>query len=275
METIGERVVEDAMAPGPSAALIATLDLDRLAPGTGDPLAPGWHWLHFADVVAGARLGRDGHPAPGVVLPDTGLPRRMWAGGTIEAMAPLPLGRPAQRHTRVGAPVAKEGRSGPLAFVTAEHRIEGAAGLALIERQDIVYRADPDPSAPSPAPVAAPADETARRDWRLGPVALFRYSALTFNGHRIHYDADYARGVEGYPGLVVHAPLLATLMLETAREVRPERFASAFTGRFAFRAVTPVFADEPFACCARAEGTGLVLWVRAGDGRLAMRGTLD
>jgi 3-methylfumaryl-CoA hydratase len=269
-----ERVLHDEMAPGRAAALIATLGLDRPAPRAGEALAPGWHWLHFHEVVEAGRLGRDGHPAPGVLLPDTGLPRRMWAGGELAASAPLPLGRPATRRTTIGAPARKTGRSGPLAFVSAEHRVEGAAGPALVERQDLVYRADPDPAAPPPEPVPAPTDEAARRDWRLGPTALFRYSALTFNGHRIHYDADYARGVEGYAGLVVHAPLLATLMLEIAREARPERFAPHFEGRFAFRAVAPVFADEPFAACARPDDGGLALWVRAGDGRLVMRGRL-
>ncbi|GMG82876.1 MaoC family dehydratase N-terminal domain-containing protein [Paralimibaculum aggregatum] len=254
----------DAMDPWAAAALIATLELTRPEPGPGDPLPPLWHWMHFREAAPRAALGADGHPLPGRLFPRPAQPRRMWAGGRLTLHAPLPLGAPAEKLTTVAGIAGKAGRSGALTFVTLRHEITGAAGLAAVEEQDIVYREDPPPGSPAPAPPPARGDETARRVWSLDATALFRYSALTFNGHRIHYDADYARGVEGYPGLVVHGPLLATLLLELTGELMgPPR-------SFAFRATAPVFAGERFAACAREEGEGLALWIRGEDGRLAM-----
>ncbi|MEM9782746.1 MAG: hypothetical protein AAF899_09740 [Pseudomonadota bacterium] len=277
----GARLIEDTMSPWPAIALIEALGLDRPSPRAGDPLPPFWHWLYFLEPVPSGAVGRDGHAAPGHWLPRTGLPRRMWAGGGLSFQAPLPLGAPARRHISVGPATRKTGRSGPLAFVAVEHWIEGAAGLAVTERQDLVFREDPPPGSCLPAPGSAPpAGEkapdraTCSQRWCLGTAALFRYSALTYNGHRIHYDAAYARGVEGYPGVVVHGPLLATLLFETARVAWPSRFEAGFTGRFDFRAVAPVFADEPFETCASVRGDHLSLWVRGSDGRLAMRATL-
>jgi 3-methylfumaryl-CoA hydratase len=255
----------DAMDPWAAGALIATLGLDRPAPRAGDPLPPFWHWLHFREAAPAGALGPDGHPAPGGFMPKVAQPRRMWAGGRLAFHAPLPLGRDAERVSTIAEVAEKRGRSGALTFVTVRHEIAGGAGRAVTEEQDIVYREDPGPEAARHAPREAPADETASRAWACDPVALFRYSALTFNGHRIHYDADYAREVEGYPGLVVHGPLLATLLLELAAGLRPEPPA-----RFAFRATAPVFARERFETCAREAAGGLALWVRGGDGRLAM-----
>ncbi|MEL6337851.1 MAG: acyl dehydratase [Pseudomonadota bacterium] len=269
-----ETLRQDPMAPWPAAALIDALALDRPSPGPGDPLPPFWHWLYFPESVPVGQTGRDGHPAPGVLLPETGLPRRMWAGGALDFLAPLPLGAPATRRSMAETPVQKTGRSGPLAFVTAHHEIAGPAGVAVRERQDLVYREDPAPGGPPTPPREAPTAETARQAWRLGSADLFRYSALTYNAHRIHYDRDYARGVEGYPDIVVHGPLLATLMLELATTALPARFAAGFIGHFSFRAVSPVFADERFETCLAAEGDGARLWVRAADGRLAMEGTV-
>jgi 3-methylfumaryl-CoA hydratase len=195
----------------------------------------------------------------------------MWAGGRLAFHAPLPLGRPAARVSTVVGVAEKTGRRGPLTFVTVRHEIFGAQGLAVTEEQDIVYREDPEPGAVPPEPPSAPGNETCGRAWTCDPVLLFRYSALTFNGHRIHYDADYARSVEGYPGLVVHGPLLATLLLELAAGLGPPA-AGGFVplARFAFRATAPVFAGERFETCARPEAGGLALWVRGADGRLAM-----
>ncbi|MEM9765221.1 MAG: hypothetical protein AAF968_22425, partial [Pseudomonadota bacterium] len=224
-------------------------------------------------------LGRDGHPAPGWSLPAMGLPRRMWAGGRLMFHAPLPLGAPAERVSRLGALSRKEGRSGPLAFVTMRREVTGGAGHALTEEQDIVYREDPGPGAPAAAAPAAPqAAGTWARAWKLDETVLFRYSALTFNGHRIHYDAAYAREVEGYAGLVVHGPLLATLLLELAREAAPERFEPFFAGRFSFRAASPVIVGQTFATHAATRDAGLSLWVTVGEGasaRLAMTAELD
>ncbi|MEL6769314.1 MAG: hypothetical protein AAFP17_19210 [Pseudomonadota bacterium] len=269
----------DAMAPFAANALAAALGLDRPAFGAGDALPPFWHWMHFLEAAPRGALGRDGHPAPGWSLPATGLPRRMWAGGRLSFHAPLPLGAPAERVSRLSSLTRKEGRSGPLAFVTMRREVSGSAGHAVSEEQDIVYREGPAPSAPPPASVAPPQEAGRwRQSWRLDETVLFRYSALTFNGHRIHYDAGYARDVEGYGGLVVHGPLLATLLLELANLASPERFAPCFRGRFAFRAISPVIVEETFTTHANARPSGLSLWVTAGEGagaRLAMKAEVD
>lgn len=258
------RVTEDAMDPFAARALIATLELDQPEPGAGDPLPPFWHWMYFREAAPRSALGLDGHPATGGFLPECPEPRRMWAGGRLTFSAPLPLGQPAEQVSTIAAVSAKQGRQGPLSFVTVRHEITGAAGLAVTEEQDIVYRTDPPPGSRRPEPPRAPEDETAARQWSCDSTVLFRYSALTFNGHRIHYDVDYAREVEGYPGLVVHGPLLATLLLEQARAM------GLAPARFTFRATAPVIADEPFETCGRPEGAGLALWIRGADGRLAM-----
>lgn len=260
------------MDPARAAALHAALGRPGSAPQAGDALRPFWHWLYFWDAQPPDALGRDGHPKVGGFLPDMGLPRRMWAGGRLSFRDPVALGAPARKRSTIAAAKRKKGRSGPLAFVTVRHEIGDAANAAaIVEEQDIVYREDPAPDAPAPRVEQAPSDETHSARWSANPTLLFRYSALTFNGHRIHYDLDYCREVEGYPGLVVHGPLLATLMLELAANVCAQPIAS-----FAFRARRPVFHTEAFEVCARplidgAEGD-LRLWVRAEDGRLAMTG---
>ena len=266
----------DAMSAWPAAALHAALERDGDAPAEGEPLPPFWRWLYFLDAHPPSRLGRDGHPRRGVgLIPDLGPPRRMWAGGRLERRRPLILGRPARLISSVVGVNRKQGRSGPLAFVTLRHEAYDAEGLAEIEEQDLVYREDPSPGAaptsdPSPAPKTAPqkADQTAtwRRDWTADTTLLFRYSALTFNGHRIHYDLDYARDVEGYAGLVVHGPLLATLLLELAMARRGADQLS----HFAFRARAPVTHFQRFATCGEPAERGAQLWIEREDGALAM-----
>jgi 3-methylfumaryl-CoA hydratase len=271
-EAVGRSVeISDVMDPARAAALHAALGLEGPAPHAGDPLPPFWHWLYFWDAQKPDALGRDGHPKLGGFLPDMGLPRRMWAGGRLSFRRPVLLGAPAWKRSTIAAATRKDGRTGPLAFLTVRHEIGDASGAAVVESQDIVYREDPSPDAPGPAVEVAPTDEMHCRRWTANSTLLFRYSALTFNGHRIHYDLDYCREVEGYPGLVVHGPLLATLMLQLAEEALPGRIAS-----FTFRARSPVFHTEAFEVCAKplfegAEGD-LALWVRAADGRLAMTG---
>ena len=267
LEWIGRsRRQTDTLSPWPSRALIATLDLDRPAPGPGDPLPPGWHWMHFLEAARRSELGPDGHPATGGFMPKVAEPRRMWAGGRLEFSGPLPIGAEAEKTSTIANVAQKAGRSGRLTFVTVRHEIRAGAAPAVIEEQDIVYRNDPPPGSPRPEPKPAPEGAERERAWRCDSTILFRYSALTFNGHRIHYDLAHAREVEGYPGLVVHGPLLATLLMDLGAEMLGRPLA-----RFAFRATAPVFADEPFACCGRAEGEGLALWVRGEDGRLAMQ----
>ncbi|MEM8792027.1 MAG: MaoC family dehydratase N-terminal domain-containing protein [Pseudomonadota bacterium] len=250
----------DAMSPWPAQALCRTLELARPEPGSGDPLPPFWHWMYFLDARPRSALGPDGHPAVGGFIPEVAQPRRMWAGGRLTVHGELPLGQPATRISTVTDVVEKTGRAGPMTFVTVRHEVSGANGLALTEEQDIVYREDPDPNAPKRPPKEAPTDETHARECSCDSTVLFRYSALTFNGHKIHYDLDHATRVEGYPGLVVHGPLLATLLLELAQEI-------GTVSEFSYRLTAPVFADEPFTACAREDAEGLRLWARGADGR--------
>lgn len=255
---------DDLLDPSRAAALHATLGLPGDPPGTGDTLPPFWHHIHFWTALPPASLGRDGHPARGGLVPDFGLPRRMWAGGRVRWHEPLVLGRPARRTSRLEAAGMRDGRSGRFALVTLRHEITQDGALCLTEWQDLVYRPDPVPGAAAPVPAMAPTDESVRIEITFGSTDLFRYSALTFNGHRIHYDLDYARGVEGYPGLVVHGPLLALKLAALART------EMGTTGEFSYRATAPGFAGEQVAFCARAGTDGLILWARGADGRLCM-----
>ncbi len=257
MAGTAESTVEDRMDIARAAALQAALGLDLPAPGTGDPLPPFFHQVYFWDPQPPAALGRDGHAATGGLIPDLGLPRRMWAGSRLSFHAPLRAGIRATRHSRLLAATRKTGRSGELAFVTLRHEIHQRGGLALTEDQDLVYRPE---GAPAGTPPRAPLSAEAREKRRFDPVLLFRYSALTLNGHRIHYDADYARDIEGYPGLVVHGPLLAQyLMLMATRHLGP-------LAGFSFRATAPLCLPE-IATFALA---GTRLWVAGEDGRQCM-----
>ncbi|MEM8577911.1 MAG: MaoC family dehydratase N-terminal domain-containing protein [Pseudomonadota bacterium] len=249
-------VVRDSLDPARAAALLTALGR---AP-EGDVLPPFFHHLYFWEPVAPDGLGRDGHPKVGGLIPDMGLPRRMWAGGRLTFHAPLRAGQPAERATQVITAERKEGRSGPLAFVTLQHQITQNGALCVTEEQDLVYRADPDPSAPRPVPPEAP-EGGAVRKVRFDSTLLFRYSALTFNGHRIHYDEAYAREVEGYDGLVVHGPLLAQLLMLEAGPLE----------RFSFRATAPLMHHEAAILCR----DGAQMWVRGPDGRLCMRAELS
>jgi 3-methylfumaryl-CoA hydratase len=251
--------IPDPMDPARGAALAAALGLpfDPAA-----PLPPFFHQVHFWQAEPPGRLGRDGHPAVGTggLIPDMGLPRRMWAGGRLEFLHPLVAGRPAIRHSRCDSVQRKDGRSGPLGFVTLLHEITQGGQVVVREWQDLVYRADPAPGTPSPPPLRAP-DDAAPQGHRFDPVLLFRYSALTFNGHRIHYDRNYARDVEGYPGLVVHGPLLAQLLvLRAASDLGP-------LASFRFRAKAPLSDTETATLCHDGQGR---LWVRGPDHRLVM-----
>ena len=242
----------------------AVLGRDGPVPEVGDPLPHFWHWTQFWTISAADGLGRDGHPKVGGFIPDMGLPRRMWAGGSLEFLEPLRVGAEAKRVSTIANVVRKDGRSGPLAFVTVAHVISSGGTVCVKERQDLVYREDVDPDAPPVAITSAPVDEHVKRVHSVTTTDLFRYSALTFNGHRIHYDLDYARDVEGYPGLVTHGPLLAQWLIALA-----ERELSHLA-RFSFRAVAPVFHFEVVEVCAKRAGEGLEMWVRGPDGRLAM-----
>ena len=224
------------------------------------------HWCLAPPAIAAEGLGPDGHPARGGFLPPVPLPRRMWAGGAMTFHRPLAPGADVTRISRIADVQHKKGRSGDLVFVTVEHAIEAEGQRAVTERQDIVYRAM-DRSAPAkPAPPAAPREASHSVTVDATTTLLFRYSALTFNGHRIHYDLDYARNEEGYPGLVVHGPLQATLMLHLAArlgEGRPVR-------TFGYRGILPLFHGAPFTVNAGKRQDALHLWCADRDGGITM-----
>ncbi|MEM6938503.1 MAG: MaoC family dehydratase N-terminal domain-containing protein [Pseudomonadota bacterium] len=226
----------------------------------GDPLPHLFHQIYFWEPVAADGLGRDGHPKVGGLIPDMGLPRRMWASGRLAFHSPLLVGQEAVRHTTCESALRKTGRSGRLAFVTLRHEIHQSERHCLTEWQELVYREDPKPGDPVRVPPVARVDEEVSEEVTFSSTVLFRYSALTFNGHRIHYDLDYARDVEGYKGLVVHGPLLAQLLLDFA-----ERALGQVTG-FQFRATAPLMHFETASLCR----TGQDLWVRGPGGRQCM-----
>ncbi len=261
----------DIATAAPLAALAATLDRDDPATVTGDVLPPLSHWLYFTPSARQSELGPDGHPKRGGFLPPVPLPRRMWAGGRLAFLHPLRVGDEIMRESRIADVTVKHGRSGALVFVTVRHEIANAHGVALTEEHDIVYRGDPQASDPALAPQAAPTDETFSRQIVPDPVLLFRYSALTFNGHRIHYDRSYVTAVEGYPGLIVHGPLIATLLVDLLRRQMPD----AVLATFAFRAARPLFDIAPFSVNGRVDGDGMTvrLWAKDAAGSLAMDAT--
>ena len=249
-------------------AMAATIDRDETYP-SGDALPHLWHWLFFWAVSPASGVGADGHPKRGGFLPPVELPRRMWAGGRLSFHAPLPVGSAATRVSRIKEVNAKTGNSGRLAFVTVEHEISAAGQLAVREEHDIVYRDNPQPGAPAAAPKPAPTDAQWSRTITPDPVLLFRYSALTFNGHRIHYDRSYVTEVEGYPGLIVHGPLIATLLMDLVRRELPARAVQAFS----FRAVSPVFDIDTFSVNGKLsdDGRTVQLWAANARGELCMQ----
>lgn len=254
----------DLVHAAPIAALAALLDRDDAVPQAGDAIPPLAHWLYFLPVHRASRLGPDGHAARGEFLPPVPLARRMWAGSRVAFLRPLAIGETIRCVSRIAAVNAKQGRSGPLVFVTVRHEIGNAAGPAITDEHDIVYRGESGAAAP---PVPAPQGEAWSRAVHPDPVLLFRYSAVTFNGHRIHYDQPYVTNVEGYNGLVVHGPLLAILLLELVRREQPK----ARLAEFAYRGFRPVICGGEFRIAGKASADGLILWAEDQSGALAMR----
>jgi 3-methylfumaryl-CoA hydratase len=261
--------LHDEIGAAPVRNLSATLDRDDPAPVAGTELPPLWHWLYFLPSARQSEIGPDGHPRRGGFLPPVPLPRRMWAGGRLQWLAPLRVGDQVQRTSRIVSVTHKSGRTGDLVFVLVRHEVGNANGVALTEEHDIVYRAAAQPGDPVPPPQAAPADAVWSREIVPDDVLLFRYSALTFNGHRIHYDRKYVTEVEGYPGLIVHGPLIATLLVDLARRERP----GAQLRSFSFKAVRPTFDLHPFRVCGRpsADGRSAQLWAQDHEGWLTMQ----
>jgi 3-methylfumaryl-CoA hydratase len=264
---------EDTATPTPYAALSATLDWPVERPSSGTPLPPLWHWLYFLPLYRQSDVGPDGHAKRGSFLPPVPLPRRMWAGSQMAFHRPLRIGDELSRTSSIADVTEKSGSSGALVFVKVRHDISvrGDTTPALTEYHDIVYREAPQPGAAPAEARAAPASSAWQRSIVPDDVLLFRYSALTFNGHRIHYDRRYVTEVEGYPGLIVHGPLLATLLLDLLRRQAP----SAEVARFEFRAMRPVFDTHAFNVCGEpaTDGRTVHLWIRDHEGALAMDAT--
>lgn len=256
----------ESILPHAVQAMAATLDMER-APGPGEALPPGWQWMFFNPLVRRSGLGTDGHPQRGGFLPPIELPRRMWAGSRIQYLADLPIGGAAVRRSLIGKVENKVGKRGSLWFVTVVHTTTCDGKTCIVEEQDIVYREATPPG--TPRPKAEPYAEEAQfaREFSPDTTLLFRYSALTFNGHRIHYDQAYARDEEGYPDLVVHGPLTATLLQQLALEQGGGRQIAQFD----FRGVSPLFVGRAFRLEGRRDGdASLALWARGPDGELAM-----
>jgi 3-methylfumaryl-CoA hydratase len=266
-----QSVRTDWINPNRLAAWNATLDRDDPFPKEGEPVPPGFHWTLFNSWVRQSELGPDGHAKRGGFLPPVQLPRRMWAGSRLRFLQPLRVGDRVEQVSVIERVEEKPGRAGALVFVTLRQTVSGEKGIAIEDEQDLVYRDAPKVDAPAArgAEKAAPSGKW-RRQIIPDDVFLFRYSALTFNGHRIHYDRRYATSVEGYPGLVVHGPLLATLMLDLVRRELP----SATVERFQFKALRPTFDTSPFTV---EGGPGeserhLWLWTTDNNGQTAVEG---
>ncbi|MDN5860829.1 MAG: MaoC family dehydratase N-terminal domain-containing protein [Pseudonocardia sp.] len=253
----------------PTAAFSALLELPGPAAIDEEPLPPGWHWFHFLEPTRLSDLGDDGHPGAGRFLPPIPDRRRMIAGGRLHVRSPILLGDTITRRTELASVVVKDGRSGQLAFVTTRTVFRRGAEILVAEEQDVVYRSQP--AGVQRAPAAAEPEPVPDHDWqtatRTTPQLLFRFSALTYNTHRIHYDQPYVTGVEGYPGLVVHGPLLALLLLEIPRRMLRRRVA-----RFDYRLSSPVFCGATVLTHGRSTERGLTLSAMAEGGRTSITG---
>ena len=262
------QTVWDTITAAPVVGLTATLDhpVSPVPPGT--VLPPLWHWLYFLPMHPQSEIGPDGHAKRGSFLPPVPLPRRMWAGSRFEFQAPVRVGDAVERRSTIADVTVKDGRTGRLVFVKVRHELHcnGVADPAIVEFHDIVYREAKKPTDVEPPPQAAPTGAAWQREIVPDDVLLFRYSALTFNGHRIHYDRKYVTEVEGYPGLIVHGPLIATLLMDLLRRNLPD----ANVATFKFKAVRPTFDLSPFNVNGQRDGNTVKLWAQDHEGWLTM-----
>lgn len=267
--------VNDIITATPCAALAATLDHPPERPAAGSVLPPLWHWLYFLPLHRQSEIGPDGHARRGGFMPPVPLPRRMWAGSQFEFHSPIRVGDAVRRVSTIAGVSEKAGRTGPLVFVKVRHEVicNGGTEPAITEFHDIVYREPARPEEAAPPPQPAPRQSSWVRQISPDDVLLFRYSALTFNGHRIHYDRRYVTEVEGYPGLIVHGPLIATLLMDLLRRERPEAVVKSFE----FRAVRPTFDLNPFSVHGEpsADGRFVRLWAQDHEGWLTMDATAE
>lgn len=263
---------EDVIAAAPARAAAATFDDMTVGSSEGDALPPLWHWFYFLPSAPRSSLGVDGHPRRGSFMPPVPLPRRMFAGGRLTFRGPLRIGAPASRRSLIADVKLKEGKTGPLAFVTVQHTVSQDGEVCIEEEQEIVYRDAARTPLPAPQPVEPPPTRPGAwsRTVTADSVLLFRFSALTFNAHRIHYDRDYAIAEEGYPGLVVHGPLTAMLLSDLVRRHDPRPIVA-----YRFRAKAPLFEGAPFRLIGMPEGTTVHLQAEGPDGTTAMTAEAD
>ena len=265
-----QEVTTDVIGATPIHALNATLDHAPMQLKSGSPLPPLWHWLYFLPLHRQSEIGADGHAKRGGFLPPVPLPRRMWAGSQFEFRSPVRVGDHVERTSTIANVTEKEGRTGKLVFVKVRHevRCNGHQDPAIVEFHDIVYREAKQASDVEPTPQPSPNVAPWQREIVPDDVLLFRYSALTFNGHRIHYDRKYVTEVEGYPGLIVHGPLIATLLMDQIRREMPQ----ADVATFSFKAVRPTFDLHPFKVngAPQADGKTIRLWAQDHEGWLTM-----
>ncbi|MEM7290069.1 MAG: MaoC family dehydratase N-terminal domain-containing protein [Pseudomonadota bacterium] len=247
------------------AGLLAAT-LDQPIPLSGEPLPSCWHWAWFNDALSASQLGRDGHPKRGDFIPPVALPRRMWAGGNIEFINPVRIGSTIRKISTIKDVSEKQGNSGKLCIVSIGHQLVENEMLCIDETQNLVFREDPGPGTPATLEIDPPAVPDQSFEIHTDPVMMFRYSALTFNGHRIHYDVDYARDVEGYPDLVFHAPLTATTLCRLAQEMLGEVDIKSFH----YRATAPLFCNQTVGFSGKHEEGKLRLWAQTPAGGQAM-----
>lgn len=256
---------EDDISLFPAQALAAALNNDNI-PAKGDLLPPFWEWLYFLPTPRGDATGLDGHPDKGGFLPPVPLPRRMWAAGEVDCHQALVIGKPATRLSTIESVELKSGSTGALVFVNVRHDISQNGSLCISQLQNIVYLEQPTEKSELPSGKSAPAELDFMHLIKPDPVLLFRYSALTYNAHRIHYDRNYAVDEELYPALVVHGPLLVTLLLELKRQ----HFDDEVIKGFKFRAVRPTFDTAAFSVSAKRKGKSLSLWSADESGSVCM-----
>lgn len=264
--------LDDLATAWPAAAMSATLDRHDPPLKDGDAIPEGWHWLYFLETAPASELAHDGHPRRGGFLPPVTLPRRMWAGGRLDFRRPIRIGERMHRESEILSVEPKTGNSGSLVFVTVRHTVSASNDIAVVEEHDIVYREAAQPGAPTPPGKPAPAQPIWRHEIMPDEAMLFRYSALTFNAHRIHYDLEYCRKEEGYPGIIVHGPLQTTLLLDLCR-----RNAGKPVRKLNYRALSPLFHNQKVAVggIPSPDGAAAQLWTSGPSGAMAMTGTVQ